>query len=332
MKLRYLSQNLAVSTIGYGAMGLSEFYGETDSHHALALLDQLINSGITFIDTADLYGRGHNERLIGHFLGKLDQATRSEFKIATKCGIERDPNAAYTRRINNTPDYITQCCHESLRRLGVERIDLYYLHRVDKEALIEESMDCLARLVKEGKIGHVGLCEVSASTLRKAHSVFPVTALQTEYSLWTRDIEDEILPVVKELDIGLVPYSPLGRGFLTGRYLKNSDFQEGDFRRNNERFLQSNMDHNRQLINAINPLAEKYNCTTGQIALAWLLAQYERTVPIPGTKNVNYLVENAGAAEIKLDTVDLEALNNIRNYFTVKGNRYSEEGMKGINV
>ncbi|CDG19723.1 Aldo-keto reductase yakc [NADP+] [Xenorhabdus poinarii G6] len=332
MELRHLSQNFAVSAIGYGAMGLSEFYGETDNNNALKLLDNLLNTGVKFIDTANFYGRGHNERLIGHFLGRLDQATRDEFKIATKCGIDRDPNEAYARRINNAPNYITQCCHESLQRLGIEKIDLFYLHRVDKDASIEESMDCLSRLVKEGKIGHVGLCEVSASTLRKAHAVFPVTALQTEYSLWTRDIEDEILPVVKELDIGLVPYSPLGRGFLTGRYLKNSDFQEGDFRKNNARFLQKNMDHNRQLINAIHPLAEKYNCTTGQIALAWLLAQYERTVPIPGTKKMSYLVENAGAAAIELDRTDLETLNNTRNTFTVKGNRYSEDGMKGINA
>jgi aryl-alcohol dehydrogenase-like predicted oxidoreductase len=249
------------------------------------VLHKLIDLNVTFIDTANLYGRGHNERLIGHFLAGLDKSTREQFKIATKCGIDRSPDESYARSINNTPDYIIRCCNESLKRLGVERIDLFYLHRVSNETPVEESMDCLSALVKEGKINHIGLCEVSASTLRRAHEVHPVTALQTEYSLWTRDIEDTVLPVVKELDIGLVPYSPLGRGFLTGKYLNNSDFAEGDFRKNNERFIQSSLDHNRQLLDIITPLATKYGCTAGQIALAWLLAQYDKLVPIPGTKH-----------------------------------------------
>lgn len=330
MKTRKLAQDLTVSAVGFGAMGLSEFYGETDDKKSLTLLAKLAEAGVNFIDSANVYGRGHNERLIGHFLAQLDSQTRGQFKIATKCGIDRDPDAAYARKINNHPDYIVRCCHESLQRLGVEKIDLFYLHRVDKDVDLEESMYCLSRLVQEGKIDHVGLCEVSAGTLQKAHAVFPVTALQTEYSLWTRDIEEHILPMVKTLGIGLVPYSPLGRGFLTGKYLKNSDFLEGDFRRNNARFQQDNLDHNRQLLDAITPLTQKYRCTSGQIALAWLLAQYDKTVPIPGTKNAHYLAENAAAADLVLEVSDIAALNNIHSRIVIKGSRYTEEGMKGI--
>lgn len=187
MNTRNLSQNLAVSAVGYGAMGLSEFYGQTDDKVSLQLLHHLIDLNVTFIDTADLYGRGHNERLIGHFLAGLDKTTRGQFRIATKCGIDRSPDDAYARSINNKPDYISRCCHESLKRLGVEQIDLFYLHRVSQDTPVEESMACLSRLVKEGKINHIGLCEVSASTLRRAHAVHPLAALQTEYSLWTRD-------------------------------------------------------------------------------------------------------------------------------------------------
>lgn len=332
MDTRSLSQGLIVSSVGYGAMGLSEFYGETDDNNALQLLYKLIDLNITFIDTADLYGRGHNERLIGRFLASLDTSTREMFRIATKCGIDRAPDDAYARTINNKPDYIIRSCNESLKRLGIERIDLFYLHRVSNDIPIEESMDCLSRLVREGKINHVGLCEVSASTLRRAHAVHPLTALQTEYSLWTRDIEDDILPAVTELDIGLVPYSPLGRGFLTGKYLKNSDFTVDDFRKNNARFAQSSIDHNVKLLNMVSPLAAKYNCTEGQIALAWLLAQYEKLVPIPGTKHISYLEENTRAAEIMLDKADIESLNSIRHHVQIRGGRYSEEGMKGVNA
>ena len=332
MKTRNLSQNLTVSSIGFGAMGLSEFYGQANDYASLEVLHKLIELNVTFIDTANLYGRGHNERLIGHFLAGLDKSTREQFKIATKCGIDRSPDESYARSINNTPDYIIRCCNESLKRLGVERIDLFYLHRVSNETPIEESMDCLSALVKEGKINHIGLCEVSASTLRRAHEVHPVTALQTEYSLWTRDIEDTVLPVVKELDIGLVPYSPLGRGFLTGKYLNNSDFAEGDFRKNNERFIQSSLDHNRQLLDIITPLATKYGCTAGQIALAWLLAQYDKLVPIPGTKHLNYLTENARAADIVLENTDIDSLNTLHRQVDIKGDRYSAEGIKGVNA
>ena len=332
MQTRNLSQNLTVSSIGYGAMGLSEFYGQTDDKASLQLLHKLIDLNITFIDTANLYGRGHNEALIGRFLAGLDKATRERFIIATKCGIDRSPDESYARTINNQPDYIIRSCHESLKRLGVEQIDLFYLHRISETTPIEESMECLSRLVKEGKINHIGLCEVSASTLRRAHAVHPLTALQTEYSLWTRDIEEEILPTAKALGIGVVPYSPLGRGFLTGKYRKNSDFSEGDFRKNNERFIQSSLDHNAKLLDAVTPLAEKYGCTTGQIALAWLLAQYDKLVPIPGTRHSNYLTENAHAVDVVLTETDIALLNGIHQHVDIKGQRYSEEGMKGINA
>ncbi|MDU1574395.1 MAG: aldo/keto reductase [Pantoea sp.] len=332
MKTRYLAKNFEVSAIGYGAMGLSEFYGAADDAQSLRVLHKLIELDQTFIDTADQYGRGHNETLIGQFLAGLDSATRGKMKIATKCGIERAADEAYSRTINNQPDYITRCCHDSLKRLGVERIDLFYLHRVSQATPIEESMACLSRLVKEGKINHIGLCEVSAATLRRAHAVHPVAALQTEYSLWTRDVEEAILPTVKALDIGLVAYSPLGRGFLTGKYLRNSDFAEGDFRKNNGRFQQENLDHNAALLNAVRPLAEKYRCTPGQIALAWLLAQYAKLVPIPGTKQIGYLVENAQAAQVVLEAEDVALLNGLHQRVQVQGARYTEEGMKGVNA
>ncbi len=332
MKKRTLTQGLEVSAIGYGAMGLSEFYGQTDDRHSLQLLSQLRDLDITFIDTADLYGRGHNERLIGKFLAGLSKAERLKFTVATKCGIERPADEAYARTINNQPDYVTRSCHASLERLGVERIDLFYLHRISPATPIEESMQCLSRLVQEGKIARIGLCEASAATLSRAHAIHPLAALQTEYSLWTRDIEEEILPTVKKLGIGLVPYSPLGRGFLTGKYRNNSDFAENDFRKNNDRFQQENIDHNLQLLNAVTPLAEKYHATTGQIALAWLLAQYEKIVPIPGTKQFAYLTENAQAADIRLEEDDVRLLNTIHQQIEVKGGRYSEEGMKGVNA
>lgn len=332
MKKRLLTDDLEVSSIGFGAMGLSEFYGKTNDDQSMVLLKKLIDLDVNFIDTANMYGDGHNERLIGKFLNSLDKSTQHKMTIATKCGIDRPLQGSYDRAINNSPKYITQCCNNSLERLGTECIDLFYLHRVDKHSQIEESMDCLAQLIKDGKIKHIGLCEVSASTLRKAHAVHPVTALQTEYSLWSRDVEDEILPTVKELNIGFVPYSPLGRGFLTGKYLNNSSFDSSDFRKNNERFLQENLDHNSKLLAEIQPIAKKYSATVGQVSLAWLLAQYEKIVPIPGTKHIDYLIENARAADLVIDRSDIIKLNNISSRVLIKGDRYSIEGMKGVNV
>ncbi|MDA1255332.1 MAG: aldo/keto reductase [Proteobacteria bacterium] len=329
MKTRQLSHSLKVSAIGYGAMGLSEFYGKIDDSKSIKLLESLLENGITFIDTADMYGNGHNERLIGHFLAKLNKSDRHKFTIATKCGINRNLEDGYSRSINNTPEYIKKCCDESLKRLGVDSIDLFYLHRIDQNVPIEESIGCLKELIQQGKIKNIGLCEASASTLKKAHSIYPIAALQTEYSLWTRDVEDEILPTVKELDISFIPYSPLGRGFLTGRYVNNEDFSSTDFRKNNERFLQENLVHNAQILNFLAPIAEKYDATTGQIALAWLLAQYDRIIPIPGTKNIDFLIENSRASAIKMSVSDIEALNSFN--FNVRGHRYNSESMKGVN-
>ncbi len=332
MQIRKLGRELAVSAIGYGAMGLSEFYGQTEDGNSLAVLRNVVETGVTLIDTADIYGRGHNERLCGHFLATLGSQQRDQMRIATKCGIDRPADKAYERRINNQPDYIRQSCHASLQRLGVERIDLYYLHRVNPDVPVEESMQCLAQLVNEGKIAHVGLCEVSAATLERAHRVHPVTALQTEYSLWTRDIEQDILPAASRLGIGVVAYSPLGRGFLTGRFARNSDFQHDDFRKNNPRFSDRNLKSNSRIIDFIAPLAKKYQCTPGQLSLAWLLAQYEQMVPIPGTKHCRYAEENAVAASIRLSPEDVALLTNLKDHIEIKGQRYSLEGMKGINA
>jgi aryl-alcohol dehydrogenase-like predicted oxidoreductase len=330
MKTRQLSNSIKVGCIGYGAMGLSEFYGKIDDNKSLKLLENLLENGITFIDTADMYGNGHNERLIGHFLAKLNNSDRHKFTISTKCGIDRNLQDGYSRSINNSPEYIKKCCDESLTRLGIDSIDLFYLHRIDQNVQIEESIGCLKDLVKQGKIKHIGLCEASASTLKKAHSIYPITALQSEYSLWTRDVENEILPTAKDLSISFIPYSPLGRGFLTGKYVNNDCFNSTDFRKNNERFLQENLEHNIQILNFLAPIAKKYDATTGQIALAWLLSQYDKLIPIPGTKNIHYLIENSKAANITISATDIESLNNFK--FNVKGHRYNTEGMKGINV
>lgn len=327
---RKLGRTLSVGAMGYGAMGLSEFYGATDDALSLDLLHKVAHNGVTLIDTADMYGRGHNELLIGSFLKQLAPVERQKLAIATKCGIDRSESSGYSRKINNSPDYIRKCCDESLVRLGVEQIDLYYIHRINHEASVEETMQTLGELVKEGKIARTGLCEVSPEVLKKAHAVFPVDVVQTEYSLWTRDIEDELLPLLKELSIGLVPYSPLGRGFLTGKYQSRSDFAEGDFRRNNPRFQDENLAANKVLLKAINPMSIKYECTSGQIALAWLLAQGEGIVPIPGTKKEQYLLENIDACFVSLEEEDLSILNELRQRITIHGARYSPEGMKGI--
>ncbi|MFQ1041361.1 aldo/keto reductase [Gilliamella sp. CG16] len=327
---RALGSDISVSAIGYGAMGLSEFYGPTDDQHSIRLLHSVVDSGITLIDTADMYGRGQNELLIGTLLKELTSSQREQLCIATKCGIDRSNTIGYERKINNAPQYIKSCCEASLKRLGIEQIDLFYIHRINPENPIEETMETMATLVKEGKIKHVGLCEVPKDLLIRAHSVFPVDVVQTEYSLWTRDIEDNLLPLLKELNIGLVPYSPLGRGFLTGKYQSGKDFADGDFRKTNPRFLDANIEHNKLLLNALKPMTIKYDCTSGQIALAWLLAQWEGVVPIPGTKQEKYLFENVNACFVTLEKEDLTILNDLKNRIDIKGDRYTPEGMKGI--
>jgi aryl-alcohol dehydrogenase-like predicted oxidoreductase len=328
-----LGSSLAVSALGFGAMGMSEFYGPSDDIASLKLLHEAAERGVTLIDTADLYGRGHNELLIGEFLrARRTLRNAGGLKIATKCGIERPAGGTPPRRINNTPEYIRRCCEASLKRLGVDCIDLYYIHRVDPAVPIEDTMGCLAGLVHEGKIAHAGLCEVSASTLERAHRVHPVAALQTEYSLWSREVEDEILPMTQALGIGFVAYSPLGRGFLSGRLTQTDTLAEGDFRRANPRFQGDNMAHNLILLDTVRDVAARYGAAPGQVALSWLLAQGDNIVPIPGTRRSAYLAENLGAASLTLIGADLALLSEAMAPHAVHGARYSSEGMHGINA
>ena len=327
MQRRKLGHDLEVSALGLGCMGMSEFYGPRDDAQALQMLEQAIGMGVDFLDTADMYGPYHNEELIGHFL-----ATRKpKVQIATKFGIVRRPGE-YRRSIDNSPDYARQCCEASLRRLGVERIDLYYVHRIDPTQAIEETMRGLAQLVQQGKVARIGLCEVSAATLRRAHAVHPIAAVQTEYSLWTRDVEAEVLPTCRQLGIGLVAYSPLGRGFLTGRFQHDVTWEEGDFRASLPRFQPEHLATNRALVDAISAVAVRKACTTAQIALAWLLAQGNDIVPIPGTQRVAHLQDNLGALAIRLEPEDLAALGRALDAMPVAGARYTEEGMKGVNA
>jgi len=306
---------------------MSEFYGSLNDEESLAVLAQAVKMGVDFLDTADMYGPHHNEELIGRFL-----ATRKpKVKIATKFGIVRKPGE-YRRSIDNSPQYARQYCEASLRRLGIEQIDLYYVHRIDPAHPIEDTMAGLAQLVQEGKIARIGLSEVSANTLRRAHAVHPVTAVQTEYSLWTRDVETEVLPTCRELGIGLVAYSPLGRGFLTGRYQSDATFEEDDFRASLPRFQPENITHNRSLVDVVTTLAARKACTPAQIALAWLLEQGNDIVPIPGTRRLNHLQGNLGALTVQLEGNDLAELNRALNTIPVIGERYTEEGMKGVNV
>ena len=327
MQTRKLGRDLEVSALGLGCMGMSEFYGPRDDEHALRVLEQAVDLGVDFLDTADMYGPHHNEELIGRFLA----ARKPKVRIATKFGIVRKPGE-YRRRLDNSPEYARQCCEASLRRLGVEQIDLYYVHRIDPAHPVEDTMAGLAGLVEQGKIARVGLCEVSADTLRRAHAVHPVAVVQTEYSLWTRDVEAEVLPTCRELGIGLVAYSPLGRGFLTGSFQRDARFAEGDFRASLPRFQAENLSVNRSLVDLLAALAARKGCTTAQIALAWLFAQGEDIVPIPGTRRIAHLVDNLGALTVRLDPADVLELSHALEAAPVAGERYGEEGMKGINA
>lgn len=326
MERRTLGTDLTVSALGLGCMGMSEFYGPRDDDTSLRVLHEATELGIDFLDTADMYGPHHNEELIGRFLSE----TSSPMKVATKFGIVRAPGE-YRRSLDNGPDYARQACEGSLQRLGVERIDLYYVHRVEQGRPIEETMEGLARLVDEGKIARIGLCEVSAETLRRAHAVHPVTAVQTEYSLWSRGPEAQVLPTCRELGIGFVPYSPLGRGFLTGRF-QDGQFEKGDFRASLPRFQDDAAQANRRIADLVAGVAERKDCTPAQLALAWLLAQGKDIVPIPGTKQSKYLRDNVGAAEVVLSDTDLADIDVGLAERPVSGARYTAEGMKGVDA
>ncbi|WP_042858667.1 aldo/keto reductase [Dickeya sp. NCPPB 3274] len=317
-------QGPTVSALGLGCMGMSDFYSTgQDEKEAVATLHRALELGVTLLDTADMYGPHTNEMLVGKAIkGKRDQVF-----LATKFGILRDPANPNLRGVCGRPEYIRQAVEGSLKRLGVEVIDLYYQHRVDPAVPIEDSVGALADLVKAGKIRYIGLSEASAATLERAHRVHPITALQSEYSLWTRDVEAEILPVCRRLGIGFVPYSPLGRGFLTGAIKRRDDLAADDFRRANPRFSDENLAKNLQLVDKITQLAQEKAVTPSQLALAWVLAQGEHIVPIPGTKRRRYLEENVGALSVSLTPRELDDINAIFPPEIAAGARYGQEGM-----
>lgn len=327
MEKRTLGNDFSVSAIGLGCMGMSEFYGPRDDSESLRVLERAVELGVDFFDTADMYGPHHNEELIGSFLARR----KTQIRIASKFGIVRNPGE-YKRSLDNSADYARKACEASLRRLGVEQIDLYYVHRINPEEPIEETIGGLARLVQSGKISRIGLCEVSAATLRRAHAVHPITAVQTEYSLWTREVEREVLPTCRELGIGFVPYSPLGRGFLTGRFQDTTEFGEGDFRPNLPRFTEGAIDANRRIADVIAEVAAQKGCSPAQLSLAWLLSKGPDIVPIPGTKQLRYIEENVAAANISLSVEEQRQLETATASLPVVGERYTLEGMKGVNV
>jgi aryl-alcohol dehydrogenase-like predicted oxidoreductase len=313
--------SLTVSTLGLGCMGMSEFYGRGDEGEAIATIHRALDLGVTFLDTADMYGPFTNEQLVGKAIAER----RDEVQLATKFGNERKPDGTRVG-VNGRPEYVRAACDASLQRLGVDHIDLYYQHRVDRTVPIEETVGAMAELVEVGKVRHLGLSEASAANIRKAHATHPITALQTEYSLFTRDLEDEILPTIRELGIGLVPYSPLGRGILTGAITSEQSLDETDSRRSayfprlNGEALQANL----RLVDQVRAIADEKGCTPGQLALAWVLAQGDDVVPIPGTKRVKYLEENVGAADVALTADDLDRLAQAVPREAVVGERYGD--------
>ncbi|OWP62041.1 aldo/keto reductase [Hymenobacter amundsenii] len=328
MKTRQLGRaGLSVSALGLGCMGMSDFYGQRDDEQSIRTLHRALELGVTFFDTADMYGPFTNEELLGRAL----KGRRKEAIIATKFGIQRDPDNPEKRGINGRPEYVRSACEASLKRLGTDHIDLYYQHRVDPSTPIEETVGAMSRLVEEGKVRFLGLSEAAPDTLRRACEVHPITALQTEYSLWSREPEDEILPTCRELGIGFVPYSPLGRGFLTGQIKKFEDLDADDYRRHTPRFQGGNFQKNLDLVARIKEIATEKDCTPGQLALAWVLAQGDDIVPIPGTKRVSYLEENVAAADLLLTPQDLARIDEIAPRHAAAGSRYPEAMMKSVN-
>jgi aryl-alcohol dehydrogenase-like predicted oxidoreductase len=316
-------RELTVSELGLGCMGMSEFYGETDENESIDTIHRALDLGVTFLDTADMYGQGHNEELVG----KAVSGRRDELVIATKFANRRDGDK---RWVDNSPEWIREACDSSLKRLGIEQIDLYYMHRRNPDVPIAESVGTMAELVEQGKVRYLGLSEVSADTLREANDVHPITALQSEWSLFTREIEQKIIPAARELGVGIVPYSPLGRGVLAGALTSTDDLDADDFRRSSPRFQGDNWEKNLKRVERVRDIAGELGCTPAQLALAWLLHQGDDVAPIPGTKRVKYLEENVAAADVKLSDEQLRALDEAVPVGATAGERYAEAGMTTV--